>query len=100
MGGLFFCGADCGLPYQLQISRARLAPIGDHFVTELMALVETAGAGTLNRADMNEHVFAAVIRLDEAETLLRIEPLYCSIFSFPIPVALQLSFQEVSLSAG
>src|SRR6185295_4557902 len=35
-------------------------------------------AGALDGADMDEHVLAAVIRLDEAEALGAVEPLHCS----------------------
>jgi hypothetical protein len=48
----------------------------DDFEFELLPLVEGAQAGTLDRADVNEHILAAVIRLNEAEALLAVEPLY------------------------
>jgi hypothetical protein len=44
----------------------------------LLALLQVAHSGALDRADMDEHVLAAVVGLDEAEALLRIKPLYCT----------------------
>jgi hypothetical protein len=52
------------------------SPICDDVEFELLPLVEGAQAGTLDRADVNEHILAAVIRLNEAEALLAVEPLY------------------------
>ena len=40
------------------------------------ALIQIADAGTLHGRDMDENVLRAVIRLDEAITLLSIEPFY------------------------
>ena len=53
--------------------------IGDHVEFNLLAFIEAAHPRTLDRADMNEHVRAAVIRLDETETLLAVEPLHGSL---------------------
>src|SRR4029078_4961413 len=58
----------------LEMAGARLATLGDQFVADLLGLVEGRQTSTLDGADVNEHVLRAVIRLDEAETLLRIEP--------------------------
>jgi len=44
----------------------------------LLSLVEGAQAGTFNRADMNEDILAALVRLNEAKALLVIEPFHCS----------------------
>src|SRR5258708_12643517 len=44
-------------------------------VLNLLAFVEPRQAGPLDRRDMDEDVLAAGIRLGEAVTLLRIEPL-------------------------
>src|SRR6266446_2153295 len=43
-------------------------------VAQLLTLLEVADAGALDRRDMNEHVLRAVVRLDEAVTLLGVEP--------------------------
>jgi hypothetical protein len=48
----------------------------DDFEFELLSLVEGAQAGTLDRADVNEHILAAVVRLNEAKAFLAVEPLY------------------------
>ena len=42
----------------------------------MACLIETAEAGAFNRRDMNKDVLAAALRLDEAVTLLRIEPFH------------------------
>jgi hypothetical protein len=44
----------------------------------LLTLIEGAKAGAFDGADMNEDVLAAIVRLDEAEALCRVEPLNCS----------------------
>src|SRR6266446_997461 len=43
-------------------------------VAQPLTLLEVADAGALDRGDMNEHVLRAVVRLDEAVTLLGVEP--------------------------
>src|SRR4051812_5658058 len=47
-------------------------------VTHLCALVQRLEAAALDRAVMNEHVLAGVIRRDEPEALVAVEPLHCS----------------------
>jgi hypothetical protein len=44
----------------------------------LLAVVEGAQTSTFDGADMNEDVLTAIVRLDEAEALCRVEPLNCS----------------------
>ena len=51
-----------------------VSALGDQFVADLLGLVEGRQTSALDGADMDEHVLRAVIRLDEAKTLLRIEP--------------------------
>src|SRR6185295_12337381 len=46
---------------------------------DLLSLVEGAHPGAFDRADMDEDILAAVFRLNEAETLLAIEPLHGSL---------------------
>jgi hypothetical protein len=48
----------------------------DDIEFELLPLVEGAQAGTLDRTDVNEHILAAVVRLNEAKAFLVVEPLY------------------------
>ncbi len=64
----------------LQIVSRRLAgpAIGDDFVADLLAFVEIAHSGALDRTDVHEHVLAAVIRLNEAKTFLAVKPLHGS----------------------
>src|SRR5690348_8992071 len=45
---------------------------------DFLALSEPGKTSPLNRADMNEHIAAAVVRLNETEALLAIEPLNCT----------------------
>src|SRR5580704_11810932 len=47
-------------------------------VRQLLAFVQARHPGALNRADVNKHILAAVVRLNEAITLLGVEPLHGS----------------------
>src|SRR5216684_2992512 len=60
---------------QRQIAGRFLAAIAHDLVLDLLTFVEPRQTGALDRRDMDEHVLAAGIRLDEAVALLRIEPL-------------------------
>src|SRR5215472_8899242 len=64
-----------------QIFRRGLArlSISNNLERDLLSLVQAPQPGALNRADVHENVFAAVIRLDEAEAFLAIEPLHGSL---------------------
>lgn len=62
----------------LQVRGSVFAALGRNFVRNALAFVERAHAGFFNRADVNEHIAAAVVRLDETETFLRIEPFNCT----------------------
>src|SRR5260370_34456245 len=59
-----------------QLVGGRLAGslILSELIRQLLAFVQVRHPGALNRADVNEDILAAIIRLDEAKTLLRIEP--------------------------
>jgi hypothetical protein len=57
---------------------ARLS-ISDNVVRDLLSLVEAMHSGAFDRADMHEHILAAVIRLDEAKAFLAIEPFHGSL---------------------
>lgn len=63
-----------------QIVRRRFAraPICYDLVADLLAFTQRSKSGPLDGADVNEHIVATVIRLDEAEALRRVKPLYCS----------------------
>jgi hypothetical protein len=54
---------------------ASAAILGD-LVAHLLAFVQIAQTGALDGADMNEYVTSTLIRLDESEALLGIEPFY------------------------
>jgi hypothetical protein len=61
-----------------EIIRRRLAGLttGQDLVGQLLAFVELVHARAFDRADMNEHILASVIRLDEAEAFGAVEPLH------------------------
>src|SRR3984885_8371084 len=63
-----------------EVFRAGLAAhaVDLRFERKLLAFIERTHAGAFDGADMDEHVVAAVIRLNEAEALCRVEPLNCS----------------------
>src|SRR5439155_24564860 len=61
-----------------QVGGGILAALIHHLVADLLAFVQAVQACTLDGADMDENVLAAAVRLDEAETLGRVEPLYCA----------------------
>ena len=54
------------------------ALVSDDFVRNLVAFVQAAEACTLDGADVHEHVSTTLVRLDEPEALLTIEPLHCT----------------------
>src|SRR5262245_62533117 len=60
----------------LQIACGLLAPLGHDVVADLLAFHEGAHAGAFDRADVYEHVLAAVARLDESKAFLSIEELH------------------------
>lgn len=59
--------------------RLAAATIRHDFELDLLAIGQAIQARAFNGADVDEHVGAAAIRLDEAEALLGVEPLYGSI---------------------
>ena len=61
---------------RLEIARRLLAAFGDDFVADLLAFDERAHSGALDRADVNEHIVAAVVRLNESKALLAVKPLH------------------------
>src|SRR5205085_1590732 len=63
-----------------QVASSRLAGalVGDDFEVDFLAFVEAAQAGLLDCADVDEHVLATLIRLDESVALCRVEPLHSS----------------------
>ena len=88
--------------HRAQVLGGRLTalPISDDIERDLLSFAERAQAGALDCADMNEHILAAIIRLDEAEAFLAIEPLHCSVahgFSFAKSVYLTASRTKPTL---
>jgi hypothetical protein len=63
-----------------QIARRGLtgSAVGDEIESDLLPFVEPGHPSALDRADVDEYVVAAVIRLDESKALLAVEPLHSS----------------------
>ena len=53
-----------------------LAAVRDDVEADLGSLSQAVIAGLLNRRNMDKHVLAAAVRLNEAVTLLPVEPLH------------------------
>jgi hypothetical protein len=53
--------------------------VGNDLESDLLSFVKVLHTGAFNRADMHEDVLAAIVRLNEAEALLAIEPLNCAL---------------------
>jgi hypothetical protein len=53
--------------------------ISNNLERDLLSLVEPVHASAFDRADVHEHILAAVIRLDESVALLAVEPLHGSL---------------------
>src|SRR4029077_16895326 len=53
--------------------------VGNNVKGDLLSLVEVAHPSAFDRADVHEDIFTAVIRLDESEALLAVEPLHGSL---------------------
>ena len=50
--------------------------LAHHIKTDLLAFVEGAHAGALDRGDVHEHIFPTIRRLYESKPFLRIEKLH------------------------
>jgi hypothetical protein len=89
-------GVDCGSLRGAQIFRGRFAgpAICNDVKGNLLSLVEGTHAGAFDSADMNENIWASLVRLNKAETLLAVKPLHSSRIhgrsSFKIDVCLEL----------
>src|SRR5215212_11044100 len=70
-----------------KVFRAGLAAhaVDLRFERNLLAFVERAQPGALDRTDMHEHVVAAVVRLNESEAFGRVEPLDCPVCHLTSP---------------
>src|SRR5262245_54953532 len=63
---------------RFEVVRRLLAAVADHFIFDHLTLVKRAQAGTLDRGDMNEHISASVLWLNEPIALGRVEPFHGS----------------------
>src|SRR2546425_8192641 len=63
---------------------ARILSIGNNVESDLLSLVEDTHASAFDRADVHEDILAAIIRLDEAEAFLVIEPLHRTLSHSPV----------------
>jgi hypothetical protein len=71
--------------------------IGFDLERDFLTLVETIHARALNGTNVNEHIFAAVARLDETKAFLAVEPLYSSLHHNN---SFRLSARSTALSHG
>lgn len=62
-----------GLADNLEIASGNLAATVDQLEFQLLTFGQTVEPGAFDRADVHEHIFTAIIALNEAETLARIE---------------------------
>jgi len=69
--------ADSPPSLQQQISRRFLAAVADDVIGEFGAIRQAVHAGFLNCRDMDEHILAASVRLNESITLLPVKPFHC-----------------------
>src|SRR5215510_7379653 len=60
----------------LKVRGGQLPALTHNVVGELLPFMQAAHSGTLDGGNMHEHIFSAIVRLDEAEALLRIEKLH------------------------
>ena len=64
---------------QIVCRRLACPSISNDLKRDLLSLIEAIHPGTFDGADVHEDILAAIIRLDEAEAFLTIEPLYRSL---------------------
>jgi hypothetical protein len=57
---------------KLQVGCGLLAALGYDVEADLLAVVQAVDPSRLQGRDVHEHVLAAVLRLDEAEALVRV----------------------------
>jgi len=62
-----------------QIPCRGLSALGHNVERDFLSLIEATQPGAFYSADVDEHVLAAVIRLDESKAFLAVEPLYGSL---------------------
>jgi hypothetical protein len=74
---------------QRKIFRAYLTPhrVGLDLECDLLALGQPGKSGALDRADVHEDISAAVVRLDEPEAFLAVEPFHSTCRHFSLQSA-------------
>ena len=80
-------GDDCGSLRGAQIFRGRFASpaVCNDFKRNLLPLVEGTHTGAFDCADMNENIWASLVRLNEAETLLAVKHFTVPVFMGDTP---------------
>jgi hypothetical protein len=73
----------------LEVLSRGFASVRDFFKFDDLPLIEIAEAGSLDRRDVDEHIFAAARRLNEPISLCRIEPLYGAFRHYLLQIALR-----------
>ena len=61
---------------RLQVGGKRTITTACQIVADFLAFIQAVHSSLLDGGDVNEYVLTAIIRLDEAETLLGVEPFY------------------------
>src|SRR5215467_8732727 len=78
-----------GRSLNLEIHRGCFPAVLFDLILDLLPFIERAQSSALNRGDMDEHVFAASLRLDKSIALGRIEPLHGAARHFDLPVTIR-----------
>src|SRR4051812_28145415 len=89
IAGAFCCGpmapqfgseskrpAEEGASLDLQVLSRVLTAIVHEFILNSLALIQSAQAGTFDRRDVDEHILASTLRLNESIALGWIEPFH------------------------
>jgi hypothetical protein len=69
----------------LEIHRRCFPAVLFDLILEVLPFIERAQSSALDRGDVDEHVFAAWLRLDKSIALGRIEPLHGAARHFDLP---------------
>jgi hypothetical protein len=68
--------AGSARPATVATGRAKALSVRDFLVFDDLSLVETAEAGSFDCRDVDKHIFAATLWLNEPIPFLRVEPLH------------------------
>jgi hypothetical protein len=69
--------------------------VGLELERDLLALSETGKTGSFDRADVHKHIISAVVRLNEAKTLLAVEPLDSTCRHFSSPKRIRVTSRDL-----